>query len=68
MYNDNILIAKFRKEIQQLIDDKRFSISNGNVEDILTYKEMCAQVIGLEVALVHFNAIVRTLGEDGDTE
>lgn len=64
--SDNTLISRFRKQIKVEIDDKRYSVSNGGVDDIVKYKELCASISGLELSLEIFNDIIKKLGEDDE--
>lgn len=63
---DKTLIEKFRKQIQDEIDELRYALSQGQVEDILTYKAVCAKIEGINAALSVFNELVKRLGEDKD--
>lgn len=69
MYSlDKTLIDKFRKTIQEEIEQDRFSLSKGYAEDILEYKKTCARIDGMELALSRFNDLVKRLGEDENDE
>jgi hypothetical protein len=69
MYSlDKTLIDKFRKAIQEEIEQDRFGLSKGYVEDILDYKKTCARIEGLELALARFNELVKRLGDDDNDE
>lgn len=64
MYNlDRTLIDRFRKAIQTEIEDARYSIAQGNLEDIVEYKKTCARIEGLNTSITLFNELIKTLEE-----
>lgn len=65
---DKTLIDKFRKQIQNEVEELRYSVSQGRFDDILEYKKTCSKIDGLEVALFIFNQLVKTLGDENDEQ
>lgn len=63
---DRALILKFRKVVQEEIESLRYDIAQGNVSDIIVYKELCSKVSGLALALSLFDDLVNKLNQDQD--
>ncbi len=61
---DSTFIARFRKAIQTEIEDRRYSISQGGITDIVSYKEMCAHIAGLDSSLHIFEELIKKLQDD----
>lgn len=64
---DEYLITKFRKFLNTELENKMDVLSLGNLEDIVAYKRVCAEIDTFRHCLNEFNSLLRKL-ELGETD
>jgi hypothetical protein len=62
------LSQRYRKLLNEEVEEIRYTISQGSMEDILIYKQSCSRITGLLRALDIFDDMIKTLAKDLDED